>query len=174
MVKTLWGFNLTILKVNLNPLWKNRSFTIGLRPLTSYCYPPVETYWHDHVQAPRPQTPSFLDSPASTSTPACVSLSSLVQQLNDHQVFDIVLNLGKPKYVWRQPPLNLTKDSHTQHNGQPKTWLGFSLLYLRKNVKPYTSYGFGLSWKILQKNILLMFRLIESNSRSIESDRIAQ
>ena len=87
-VKTWGGFDLTILKVNLNLLWKNRSFTIGLRPLTSYCYPPVETYWHDHMQAPRPWTPSFLDSPASTSTLACVSLSSLVQQLNDHQVLE--------------------------------------------------------------------------------------
>ena len=83
-VKACEWFNLAILKVNLNPQWKNRSFTIGLRPLTSYCYPLVETYWHDHVQASRPRTPSFLDSPASTSTPACVSISSLVQQLNDH------------------------------------------------------------------------------------------
>ena len=61
-VKTWGGFNLTILKVNLNPLWKNQSFTIGLRPLTSYCYPPVETYWHNHVQALRLWTPLFLDS----------------------------------------------------------------------------------------------------------------
>ena len=72
-VKTWGGFNLAILKVNLNPLWKNRSCSTGLRPLTSYCYPLVETYWHNHVQALRPRTPSFLDSPASTSTPACVS-----------------------------------------------------------------------------------------------------
>ena len=43
-VKTWGGFNLAILKVNLNPLGKNRSFTIGLRPLTSYCYSLVETY----------------------------------------------------------------------------------------------------------------------------------
>ena len=31
-----------------------------------------------------------------------------------------------------------------------------------------------LSWKILQKNILPDFRLIESNSRSIVPNRIAQ
>ena len=72
---TWGGFNLAILKVNLNPLWKNRSCLIGLKPLTSYCYPPVETYWLDHVQAPKPWTPSFLDSLASSSTPACESLS---------------------------------------------------------------------------------------------------
>ena len=34
--------------------------------------------------------------------------------------------------------------------------------------------GLGLSWKILQKNILPNFRSIESNSRSIEPDWIAQ
>ena len=34
--------------------------------------------------------------------------------------------------------------------------------------------GLGLSWKILLKNILPDFRLIESNSRSIEPDQIAQ
>ena len=32
----------------------------------------------------------------------------------------------------------------------------------------------GLSWKILQKNILLDFRSIKSSSRSIKLDRIAQ
>ena len=53
-------------------------------------------------------------------------------------------------------------------------WLGFSLLYLRQNIKSYTSNELGLSWKILQKNILPEFRSIESNSQSIEPDRIAQ
>ena len=80
-----------------------------------------------------------------------------------------------PKHVWSQPPLDLTKDLHTQQNRATlKTWLGFSLLYLRQNIKPYTSNGLGLSWKILQKNILPEFRSIESNSQSIEQDRIAQ
>ena len=45
-VKTWGGFNLTILKVNLNPLsWKNRSsYNKTYKPprLTFYCYPPVE------------------------------------------------------------------------------------------------------------------------------------
>ena len=45
-VKTCGGFNLAILKVNLNPLsWKNRSSynkTYKLPHLISYCYPPVE------------------------------------------------------------------------------------------------------------------------------------
>ena len=46
LVKTWRGFNLTILKVNLNPLSrKNRSsYNKTYKPLcsTSYCYPPVE------------------------------------------------------------------------------------------------------------------------------------
>ena len=45
-VKTYGGFNLAILKVNLNPLsWKNRnSYNKTYKPprSTSYCYPPVE------------------------------------------------------------------------------------------------------------------------------------
>ena len=45
-VKTLGGFNLAILKVNLNLLsWKNRSsYNKTYKPprSTSYCYPPVE------------------------------------------------------------------------------------------------------------------------------------
>ena len=45
-VKTRGRFNLTILKVNLNPLsWKNQSsYNKSYKPprSTSYCYPPVE------------------------------------------------------------------------------------------------------------------------------------
>ena len=51
-----------------------------------------------------------------------------------------ILLLDNLKYVGRQIPLDLTKDSHTQQKEQPKTWLGFSLLYLGQNIKPYTSY----------------------------------
>ena len=40
-------------------------------------------------------------------------------------------------------------------------WLGFSLLYLRQNIKSYTSNGLGLSWKNLQKNNLYELRSIE-------------
>ena len=45
-VKTWGGFNLAILKVNLNPLsWKSRSsYSKTYKPprSTSYCYPPIE------------------------------------------------------------------------------------------------------------------------------------
>ena len=66
------------------------------------------------MQAPRPRTPSFLDSPTSISTPACVSLRSLVQQLNDHQAlneisFLIILSMCEGNRL-----SNLTEDSHTQ------------------------------------------------------------
>ena len=66
------------------------------------------------MQAPRPRTPSFLDSPANTITPACVSLSSLVQQLNDHQAlneicFMIILSMCEGNHL-----SDLTRDSHIQ------------------------------------------------------------
>ena len=52
-----------------------------------------------------------------------------------------ILFLDNPKYVWRKIPLDLTKDSYTQQKELFKTWLGFSLLYLGQNIKPYMSYG---------------------------------
>ena len=72
------------------------------------------------MQAPKPQTPSFLDSPASTSTLAYVSLNSLVQQLNDHQAlieisFLIILSTCVGNHL-----SDLTRDSHTQQIEQPK------------------------------------------------------
>ena len=62
----------------------------------------------------------FLGFIVSTSTPTCVSLSSLCSNWNDHQVLDIILILDNPKYMWRQPPRDLTRDSHTQHKQQHK------------------------------------------------------
>ena len=72
------------------------------------------------MTAPRPRTPFFLDSPASTSTPTCVPLSSLVQQLNDHQAlieisFLIILSMCVGNQL-----SNLIRDSHTQQIEQPK------------------------------------------------------
>ena len=112
---------------------------------------------------------------ASTSTPTCVSLNSLFSNRTNHQTLDIILILDNPKYMWRQTPWDLTRDSHTQYkNNNTKTWLGFFLLYLRQNIKPYTSNGLGLSWKFLQKNNLYKLQSIESNSRSIEPNRFTQ
>ena len=39
---------------------------------------------------------------------------------NDHQALDINLKIGNPKYVWRQTPLDLIRDSYTQHKQQHK------------------------------------------------------
>ena len=81
------------------------------------------------MQAPRPQTPSFLDSLASTSTPACVSLSFLVQQLNDHQAlneisFLIILSMCKGKLL-----TDLTGDLYKlQYEQHLKT--GYGLPYI--------------------------------------------
>ena len=51
-----------------------------------------------------------------------------------------ILLLDNPKYVWRKIPLDLTKDSHIQQIEPFKTWIGFSILYLKQNIKPYTLY----------------------------------
>ena len=103
--------------------------------------PTSRTYWHDHMQAPRPWTSSFLDSPASTSTPTCVSLRFYCNNWMIIKFLNQILLLDNPKYVWRQILLDLTKDSHIQRKELPKTWLGFTLLYLGQNIKPYMSYG---------------------------------
>ena len=34
--------------------------------------------------------------------------------------------------------LLISQKIHTKHKEQSKMWLGFSLLYLRQNIKPYT------------------------------------
>ena len=116
----------------------------------------------------------FLGFKTSTSTPTCVSLNSLCSNRNNHQALDINLEIGNPKYVWRQTPLDLTRDSYTQHKKSPKMWLGFFLLYLKQNIKSYTSNELGLSWKILQKNNLHKLWSIKSNFRSIELCRFTQ
>ena len=135
-IKTWGGFNLGILKVNLNPLWKNRSYSTGLRPLTSYCYPPVETYWHDHVQAPRPRTPSFLDSSKYKHTCLCF-FKFLWQQLNDHQALEeisflIILSLCKGNLL-----TDLTRDLHKQQYEQPnlKRAFGYKTLKYKRGTK---------------------------------------
>ena len=98
----------------------------------------------------------------------CFSLSSLYSNWSNHQALGINFDLDNSKYVWRQTPLDLIRDSHTQHINNLKMWLDFFLLYLRQNIKLYTSYGLGLSWKFCRKNIMHELRSIESNFRSIE------
>ena len=45
----------------------------------------------------------------------CFSLSYWNSNWRDQKVLDINLDLDNPKYVWRQTPLDLTRDSYTQH-----------------------------------------------------------
>ena len=82
---------------------------------------------------------------------------SLCSNRTNHQVLDIILILDNPKYMWRQP-LEISQEIHIHSiNNNIKKWLGFFLLYLRQNIKPYTLNEPGLSWKILQKKICTSF-----------------
>ena len=86
---------------------------------------------------------------------------------------------SKPHFLTQFHSWLFTQSSQEIHihsiNQQPKTWLGFFLLYLRQNIKPYTSNGLWLSWKFYQKkkkkNILHKVWSIESNFQSIEPCR---
>ena len=74
--------------------------------------PTNKTYWHDHVQAPNPRTPSFLDSSPDTSTPAYVSLGfNGSNWINHHGVenffFLKTLSLCEGKLL-----KDLTRNSH--------------------------------------------------------------
>ena len=62
----------------------------------------------------------FLGFTASISTPACISLSSWSNNWIDHQALDINLEIENSKCVWRQTPLDLKRDSHTEHKEQPQ------------------------------------------------------
>ena len=103
------------------------------------------------MQAPKSQTLSFLNSSASTSTPACVSLNSLVQQLNDHQAineisFLIILSMCEGNH------LQISQEIHT-HSKQSnlKNVARVFLLYLGQNIKLHISYGLRAELEILQK-----------------------
>ena len=74
--------------------------------------PTSRTYWHDHVQAPNPQTSSFLDSPPNTSTPACVSLSFNGSNWIDHQGVEIFFSLKTLSLCEGKLLKDLTRDSH--------------------------------------------------------------
>ena len=99
---------------------------------------------------PRPHDSSesndyfFLGFLASTSISACVSLSSWFCNWIDHQVLDINLEIGNLKCMWRQTPLNLTKDSHTQHKEQPQNVARvFSFILKAKHKNPTRQTDLG-------------------------------
>ena len=63
------------------------------------------------MQAPNPQTPSFLDS-SPTSTPACVSLNFNGSNWNDHQGVEKLFSLKTLSLCEGKLFKDLTRDSH--------------------------------------------------------------
>ena len=74
--------------------------------------PTSRTYWHDHMQAPKPRTLSFLDSPPNTSTLAYVSLSFNDSNWNDHQGVENFFSLKTLSLCEGNLLKDLTRDSH--------------------------------------------------------------
>ena len=88
--------------------------------------PTSRTYWHDHMQAPNSRTPSFLDSPPNTSTPACVFFKLQWQQLEWSSRCRKIFSLKTLSLCEGNLLKDLTRDSHKPQYEQPKTWLGFA------------------------------------------------
>ena len=111
---------------------------------------------------------------ASTSTPACISLSSWISNWIDHQALDINLEIENPKCVWRQTPLDFTRNSHTQHKEQPLNVARVFPFILKTKHK---TLHVKRAWTKLEnsaKKNLHELRSIESNFRSIEPSRFTQ
>ena len=139
-----------------------------LRPLTSYCYLEQETYYHDHVTTLSLRTTSSLDSQQVQALSlmylsALETATELITKLLTSVMILITLSIYEGKY------LQISQEIHAHSiSTTTKTWLGFFLLYLKQNIKSYTSYGLGLSWKFRRKSILHKLRSIESNFQLIE------
>ena len=106
-VKTWGGFNLAILKVNLNPLsWKNwSSYNKTYKPprLTSYCYPLVELT--DTITCKPESTDSFFLGFTTRYKHLHLCFFKLQwQQLNWSLRCRKLLFLENPKFVWRKAP----------------------------------------------------------------------
>ena len=100
----------------------------------------------------------FLGFLASTSTPACISISSWIYNWIDHQALDINFKIGNPKCMWRQTPLDLTKYSHTQHKEQPKNVVRVFLFILKTKHKTlHVKPGLGWVGKFCRKTICTSF-----------------
>ena len=81
--------------------------------------PTSKTYWHDHVQALNPRTPSFLDLPPDTSTPVCVSLGFNGNNWINHQGVENFFSLKTLSLYERKLLKDLTRDSHKPKYEQP-------------------------------------------------------
>ena len=70
------------------------------------------------MQALNPRTPSFLDSPPNTSTPACVSLVFNGSNWIDHQGVEIFFSLKTLSLCEGKHLKDLTRDLHKQQYEQ--------------------------------------------------------
>ena len=106
-VKTWGGYNLAIIKVNLNPLsWKNRSsYNKTYKPphSTSYCYPPIELT--DTITC-KLQIHKLLLSwiHHQIQTHRLCFFRFQWQQLNWSSRCRKLLLLENPKFMWRKTP----------------------------------------------------------------------
>ena len=115
-VKTWGGFNLAILKVNLNPLsWKNQSsYNKTYKPprSTSYCYPPVE----------------LIDTTTCKFRIHGLLLTWILHQIQTHPlVFSLSCNWNdyqgvensfpwKPLVYVKESSLKISQEIHINHN----------------------------------------------------------
>ena len=130
-VKTWGGFNLAILKVNLNPLsWNNwNSYNKTYKPprSTFYCYPPVEL---TDTTTCKLQIHRLLLSwilHQIQAHPLVFSLRFNGSNWNDYQGVEIFFSLKTLSLCEGKLLKDLTRDSHKPQYEQPKTWLGFPL-----------------------------------------------
>ena len=105
-VKTWGGFNLAILKVNLNPLfWKNRSSynkTYKSPCSTSYCYPSVELT--DTTTCKLRIDSFFLGFSTKYKHTHLCFFRLQWQQLEWSSRCRNLLLLENPKFMWRKAP----------------------------------------------------------------------
>ena len=115
-VKTWGGFNLAILKVNLNPLSRKNqsSYNKTYKPphSTSYCYPPVELTNTTTCKLRIHGLLLSLGSPPNTSTPAFVSLSFNGSNWIDHQGVENFFSLKTLNLCEGKLLKDFTRDSH--------------------------------------------------------------
>ena len=133
-VKTWGGFNLAILKVNLNPLsWKNwSSYNKTYKPprSTSYCYPPVKL---TDTTTCKLRIHGLLLSwilHQIQAHPLVFSLSFNGSNWNDHQGVKKIFSLKTLSLCEGKLLKDLTRDSHKPQYEQHKNVVRVSLIYL--------------------------------------------
>ena len=133
-VKTWGGFNLAILKVNLNPLsWKNRnSYNKTYKPprSNSYCYPPIEL---TDTTTCKLRIHGLLLSwilHQIQAHPLVFSLSFNDSNWNDHQGVEKIFSLKTLSLCEGKLLKDLTRNSHKPQYEQHKNVARVSLIYL--------------------------------------------